>query len=72
MPVEASKKLFLNEYNESKRGTNDEKGSGLGLVICKDFVHMHGGKIWAESEPDNGTTVSFTLPSPDNEHSHTN
>ncbi len=64
MPEETTKNLFLNEYNESTRGTGDEKGSGLGLAICKDFVELHGGKIRAESLPGKGTTITFSLPSP--------
>jgi signal transduction histidine kinase len=37
-------------------------GSGLGLFICRGLVEAHGGTIWAESRPDEGTRVSFTLP----------
>lgn len=65
MTEEVVKKLFVNDFNESHRGTENEKGSGLGGVICKEFVEMHGGKIWAESKPGLGTTVTFTLPSSD-------
>lgn len=54
-------KLFKIESNFSTRGTQDEKGSGLGLVLCKEFTEKHGGKIWAESTPGEGTTFSFTL-----------
>ncbi len=43
-------------------GTEGEKGTGLGLVLCKQFIEQHGGEIWAESEPGQGTTVFFTLP----------
>lgn len=43
-------------------GTQKEKGSGLGLLLCKDFVHMHHGKLWFESEEGTGTTFYFSMP----------
>jgi len=46
----------------SRPGTDDEGGSGLGLIICKDFIEKHDGTIWAESEPGKGTTFKFTIP----------
>jgi signal transduction histidine kinase len=54
--------LFQTKKIQSTRGTKDEKGTGLGLVLCKDFVEKNDGKIWAESEEGNGTTFFFTLP----------
>ena len=55
-------KLFKNTEHVSTFGTEGEKGSGLGLLLCKDFVEKHHGKIWVESELDKGSTFKFTLP----------
>lgn len=56
------KKLFNLDYNITSIGTNDEKGTGLGLMLCKEFVGKCGGKLWVESEPDKGSTFTFTIP----------
>jgi PAS domain S-box-containing protein len=59
---ETLEKLFLIAESKSTPGTQDEEGTGLGLILCKDFVSKHGGKIWAESEPGNGSRFVFTIP----------
>jgi len=56
------KDLFSIEKKYSRRGTSSEKGTGLGLILCKDFVEMHGGTIWVESKENGGSTFHFTLP----------
>lgn len=47
---------------KSTPGTNDEKGSGLGLILCKEFVDYHGGRIWVDSTEGEGSVFTFTLP----------
>ena len=55
-------KLFKIDIIYSTRGTKEEAGSGMGLILCKEFVEKHGGKIWAESEIAKGSEFKFTLP----------
>ncbi len=68
--VGIEQELLKNLFNVSQRnttmGTANEKGTGFGLLICKDFVAKHGGKIWVESEVGKGSIFSFTLPFPTN------
>ena len=54
--------LFKIDEVHSTTGTNNEKGTGLGLLLCKEFVEIHGGNIRIESEPGNGCEFKFTLP----------
>lgn len=56
------KKLFKIDSNFKTRGTNNESGTGLGLVICKEFIDLHKGKIWVESEFQKGSRFYFELP----------
>lgn len=59
---ENMRKLFQIREHYSTYGTRNEKGSGLGLLLCKEFVEKNGGKIWAESELSQGSRFTFTLP----------
>jgi PAS domain S-box-containing protein len=58
------KKIFDIDAKKSTLGTENETGTGLGLVIVKEFVEKHGGSIMVTSESSKGTTFSFTLPLP--------
>ncbi len=55
-------KLFDIGAKYRRAGTAHEKGTGLGLILCKEFVERHGGKIYVESDVNRGSTFAFTLP----------
>jgi len=62
MEKEIAENLFINPGEQKTRGTNGEKGSGLGLIICKEFILLMGGKLWVSSAPGKGSTFTFSLP----------
>jgi len=64
MSEDTMAKLFRIDANLSTNGTENEKGTGLGLFLCKEFVEKHSGKISVESKPGQGTVFRFVLPTP--------
>lgn len=59
---ENKKTLFKQEVKKSTPGTNNEKGTGLGLLLCKEFIEKHKGEIWVNSKPGKGSEFIFTIP----------
>jgi signal transduction histidine kinase len=62
MAPEVLRILFDKTAPYTTRGTANEKGTGLGLILCKEFVEKNGGRIWVESAEDYGSSFYFTLP----------
>lgn len=62
MNADVLKILFDKTAPYTTRGTANEKGTGLGLILCKEFVEKNGGKIWVESKLSEGSKFSFTIP----------
>ena len=66
MSEDVAKNLFRIDAAHSTYGTSGEKGTGLGLIICKEFIDKHGGTIKVATEPNNGSKFTFTLPANEN------
>jgi two-component system sensor histidine kinase KdpD len=61
IPPDQRERVF-EPFHQVAKGTNSQKGAGLGLAICKGLVEAHGGRIWIQNQNNSGTTISFTLP----------
>lgn len=55
-------KLFKIDGNVKSEGTANEPGTGLGLILCREFIEKNDGEIWVESTEGEGSTFCFTLP----------
>jgi hypothetical protein len=64
IPPEGLEKLFMIDSKYNTIGTFEEQGIGLGLILCKELVEKHGGKIWANSEIEKGSEFKFTISKP--------
>ena len=62
MSKEDAEKIFRIDAKYKSPGTMGEKGTGLGLILCKDFVEHNKGRIWCESQEGSGSTFHFTIP----------
>lgn len=62
IPEKIIDKLFVIGEKTSRKGTDDEPSSGLGLILCKEFVEKNNGKIWVESKEGIGSTFFFSVP----------
>ncbi len=62
MDENTKKRLFKSSVVESVLGTENEEGTGLGLILCKEFVEKHNGKLWVNSELSKGCQFKFIIP----------
>lgn len=62
MPTALINKLFKIEEKVGRLGTEGEESTGLGLLLCKEFVEKHGGRFWLDAEENKGSTFYFTIP----------
>ncbi|MDD3125332.1 MAG: ATP-binding protein, partial [Candidatus Kapabacteria bacterium] len=65
MTPDVMEKIFKVGEAKSTNGTGGETGTGLGLILCKEFIEMHGGRLNVDSEVGKGTSFYFTIPKKD-------
>ena len=65
IPAPEQARIFEPFYRVDSPISRETFGTGLGLSLVKAIVEAHGGRVWVESEPGSGTTVSFTVPRPE-------
>jgi signal transduction histidine kinase len=58
-------KLFNNDVKINRPGTDGEPSTGLGLILCKEFIEKNGGRLWVESKESKGSAFYFTLQNPE-------
>ena len=68
MDEKTIEQIFQLDRTTTSVGTAGEKGTGLGMTLCNEFIKRNKGKIWVTSKIGEGSTVSFSLPSNDNKH----
>jgi signal transduction histidine kinase len=61
MSMEDQQRLFRLDTKIKQNGTLNEQGTGLGLILCREFIEKQGGKIWVESQPGKGSTFIVTV-----------
>ena len=62
MTADVLDKVFRIEENYKSKGTSGESGTGLGLILCKEYIEMNGGNIKIISDPEKGSTFTLELP----------
>jgi signal transduction histidine kinase len=62
LPGHIVNNIFRIDVKYTREGTEQERGTGLGLLLCREFITMHGGKIWVESKLNEGSEFKFTIP----------